>query len=136
MEIVEQIKLNLDWLDKNAKTPNITDVSIVLVKLSTQAMTLGELKSDAYDVMVDLEEEYKGSLSVKINELIKSGLGVAAAERQAEAELADKRKDWKQADKVFSRLRGFLDRIDKTCDSVRQRVSVEKMTGLKNMSGI
>ena len=135
MKVLEDIKKNLDWLDKNAKTPNITDISIVLVKLSTQGVTLGELKSDAYDVMIDLEEEYKSSMAEKVNELIREGMGVAAAERQAEEALKQKRKDWKDADKVFSRLRGFLDRVDKVSDAVRQRVSVEKQTGLKNMSG-
>lgn len=136
MKIIDDIKTNLDWLSQNAKTPNITDISIVLVKISTQAVTLGELKSDAYDVMIDLEEEYKSSMAVRVNELISGGMGVAAAERQAEADLKEKRRDWKQADKIFSRLRGFLDRVDKVCDATRQRVSVEKQTGLKHMTGV
>ncbi|MEB3150290.1 MAG: hypothetical protein VKL60_14920 [Sphaerospermopsis sp.] len=135
MKVLDEIKKNIDWLDINAKTPNITDISIVLVKLSTQGVTLGELKSDAYDVMVDLEEEYKSAMAEKVNQLIREGMGVAAAERQAEEFLKQKRKDWKDADKIFSRLRGFLDRIDKVSDAVRQRVSVEKQTGLKGMVG-
>lgn len=133
MTIIDEMRVNLDWLSQNAKTPNITDVSIVLLKLSTQSATLGELKSDAYDTMVDLEEEYKSSMAERVNELIKGGMGVAAAERQAEADLKDKRKDWKDADKVFSRLRGFLDRVDKICDSARQRVAVERSFLGKNI---
>jgi hypothetical protein len=135
MQIVEEIRRNLDWLSVHAKSPDITNISIVLAKLNIQAVTLGDLKSDAYDVLVDLEDDYKSAMAEKVNELIRGGLGVAAAERQAEAELKSKRNDWKRAEKTFQRLRTFLDRLDKVSDAVRQRVSVEKQTGLKNMSG-
>ena len=135
MQIVEEIRRNLDWLNLNAKSPNISDIVIVLNKLSIQAVTLGDLKSDAYDVMTDMEDDYKSSMADKVNELIKGGLGVAAAERQAEADLKTKRNDWKQAEKIFQRMRTFLDRIDIVLDAHRQRVSVEKQTGLKHMAG-
>lgn len=132
-QILEDIKKNLDWLSANKKSNNITNIVIVLNDISIQSATLGELKADAFDLMSDAENDYKTSVA----EFVSNYDGTAAkAERLAEVEFKDKRTHLTEAKKLYKRFDIWLDRVDKILDAHKQRVSVEKQTGLKHMSGV
>lgn len=132
MQIIDDIRKNLDWLTLNRASNNITNIVIVIDDLSIQSATLGELKSDAYDLMSDLEFDYKDSVAKFV---AKYEGATAKAERVAEVEYSEKKRLWKDSEKAYYRLKSWIDRLDKILDAHKQRVSVEKQTGLKHMTG-
>ncbi len=132
MQIINDIKRNLDWLTQNKKSNNISNIVIVINDLSIQSATLGELKSDAFDLMADYEFDYKQSFAKYITE---SSVAVNKSERLAEVEFTEKKKLWIEAEKTYYRLKSWIDRLDKVLDSHKQRVSVEKQMSIKHLSG-
>lgn len=132
-QIIEDIKKNLDWLNANKQSNNITNIVIVLDAIAIQSATLGELKADAFDLMSDAEDDYKHAVA----EFVSKYDGTAAkAEREAEVKFKDKKIHWTDAKKLYKRFDIWLERVDKILDSHKQRVAVERAFSLKHMSGV
>lgn len=130
--MIDEILSNVKWLDANAKSEDILNKGIVLDKLSIQCVYLAEQVSDAYGFMNNAEDAYK----IAVAEYCKNSTeGVAKSEKSAEVEFANLKRDWTDAKNGYKRLSMFLERIDKVLESSRQRISVVKQTGLKNMTG-
>jgi len=132
-ELIKQINDNLRWLDQYVKVDNIVDKGMVLDKLSILCVTLSEQVTEAYSLMNELEDEYKTATAQVIKDSEKS---VNKAEVEAEVMFADKKRDWTKAKNGYRKLSSYLDRIDKVIESHRQRISVVKAMGLKNMTGV
>lgn len=131
--MIDEILSNVRWLDANAKSEDILNKGIVLDKLSIQCVYLAEQVSDAYSFMNNAEDAYK----IAVADYCKNSTeGVAKSEKAAEVEHADLKKAWTKAKNDYKRLNTFLERIDKVLESSRQRISVVKQTGLKNLTGV
>jgi len=130
--MIDEILSNVKWLDANAKSEDILNKGIVLDKLSIQCVYLAEQVSDAYGFMNNAEDAYK----IAVADYCKNSTeGVAKSEKSAEVEFAHLKRGWTDAKNGYKRLSMFLERIDKVLESSRQRISVVKQTGLKNMTG-
>lgn len=129
-EIIKDIGRNIVWLDKNAKSDNILIISQVINKLQIQAATLANDVTKLYALMNNNEDIYKEALAKFVTNYDGS---IAKAERAAEAEYAHLKKEWTEAKNLYKRFDVILDRIDKICDSYRQRISVVKQAELKNV---
>lgn len=123
-DIIDLIIVDLKWLDDNKKANNISAVSQVLNHLALLSVNLGEQVSEAYSLMNELEDEYKGSFADSVKAFDGS---VAKAEVNAESELKGKKKDWTQARNSYKKLSTFLDRLDRVLDSHRQALSIQKL---------
>lgn len=131
--MIDEILSNVRWLDANVKSEDILNKGTVLDKLSIQCVYLAEQVSDAYGFMNNAEDAYK----IAVAEYCKNSTeGVAKSEKSAEVEFANLKRDWTDAKNGYKRLSMFLERIDKVLESSRQRISVVKQTGLKNLTGV
>jgi hypothetical protein len=129
-KLIADIRHNIAWLDKNAKSDNTTLISQSVAKLNIQAMTLAEAVTDAYAAMNELEDDYK----IAVDEFTSAFEGsIAAAEPRARATHAAKKREWTKAKNTYKTLDVLLDRIDKISDSQRQRVSVIKQADMKHL---
>ncbi len=133
-ELITLIDKQVAWLDAklDQKSNDIIGVSKVKDKLAILSEGLGEVVTDAYGIMNELEDEYKFAIA-QFKKDFKGG--VAKGEIEAEVEFAGKKKDWTQAKNMYKKLNMKLERIDKILESHQQSVSVLVKTGLKNMTG-
>jgi hypothetical protein len=129
MTTVETIIKDLKWLETNGKANNLGNISQVLNHIALHAVTLGEDVCNAYALMNELEDDYKGDFAKMVSESKES---VAKAEIRAEAELIEKKKLWTQAKNGYKKLSTFLDRVDRTLESHRQSLSISKLE-IKNI---
>lgn len=129
-ELIKQINDSIKWLAENPHTNNVVKIVKLIDKLTVSAMTLGESVSQAYSLMNNAEDEYKIAVAKFIS---KAKTSAAKAERDAEAKYSDLKLEWTSRKNLYKRYDTFLDRIDKICDSYRQRVSVLKQTDLKHL---
>lgn len=128
--IIKEIGKNIVWLGKNFESDNILLISQKLNQLQVQAATLANEVSIAYALMNDNEDAYKQNVAQFVTNYEGS---IAKAERAAEAEFAPLKREWTKAKNAYKRLDTILDRIDKICDTYRQRISVVKQAELKNV---
>jgi hypothetical protein len=122
-EILTAIHKSIKWLDNHKTSNNITDLVIVIDDLTINAAYLGTLVTEAYQLMNETEDEYKIAVAAYVTAFDGS---TAKAERHAEVEYQDQKRDWTAAKNGYKTLSMMLDRIDKICDAHRQRVSVMK----------
>jgi hypothetical protein len=132
-ELIDLINNQIEWLDDNIHSNDIVSIGMVLDKLSILSEGFGEIVSEAYGVMNELEDDYKLAVS-EFRKDFKEG--VAKGEIEAEVRFANKKKDWTQAKNIYKKLSMKLDRIDKILESHRQSISVMVKTSVKNMSGV
>jgi hypothetical protein len=129
-EILVDIGKNIVWFGNNAESDNLLLLSQKLTQLVSQSATLASKVIDAYALMNESEDEYK----IKVDEFIRNFDGSAAkAESHARAEHAGLKRDWTTAKNAYKRFDIILDRVDKICDAIRQRVSVVKQSEMKNL---
>lgn len=129
-EILKEIGKNIIWFGKNAESDNLLTISEKLMQLQVQAATLASIVIDAYALMNEAEDKYKNAVDTFVRDFEGS---VAAAEPRARAEHADLKVGWTTAKNLYKRFDIILDRVDKICDAVRQRVSVVKQSEMKNL---
>jgi hypothetical protein len=129
-ETIKQIEKNLTWLNERSKSVNILAITRVVNNLLVHAKTLSDDVSEAYALMNVYEDEYKISVAKYVSG---SSISTAKAEREAEVEYADLKRNWTDAKNTYKRLDNFLDRIDKIADAQRQKISVIKQTDMKNL---
>jgi hypothetical protein len=132
-EVLQSIWVLIQWFDKNNSNTNISATSEKLDELNIWLARFVETCCDAFDLEAQLEDEYKTSFAKRVKELVDSGKPVSKAEHEVVVELADKKKDWTTAISVYKRLKSRLERFDKIIDGKRQRLSIIKMTELKNV---
>lgn len=132
-KLIDLINKQIKWLDDNIKSQDILSVGKVLDKLSILAESFGEVVTDTYALMNELEDSYKHSVA-EFRKNFKGG--VARGEIEAEVEFAELKRDWTAAKNGYKKLSMKLDRIDKILESHRQSISVMVKTGIKNMTGI
>lgn len=131
-DVVDKMRLDIKWLNDHKKSTNVSHITTVLDSLTINAITLGEMVSDAYELMNNLEDDY----DIAKAEFIKVYDGSNAAakmEVDADKALVVKRKAFTEAKNGYKRLNMFLDRVDKLLDAHKQRVSVVKQTDLKHV---
>jgi hypothetical protein len=129
-KIIDQIRDNIKWLEDNAESDNIMAITQIENKLQIQAGTLAGEVIKAYAVMNELEDAYKFKMAEFISTSDKSEAKARAA---GEATFQKEKKDWTAAKNTYKRFDVILERIDKICDSQRQRISVVKQADLKNI---
>jgi uncharacterized protein YaaR (DUF327 family) len=126
----ESITGSINWLDKHKDSNNILNISKVIDNLAIKSATLGEMVSEAYALMNEAEDDYKISVAKFMSEATSSA---AKAERDAEAKYAEQKRHWTACKNTYKKLDNFLERIDKICESHRQRISIMKMAEMKNI---
>lgn len=128
--IIKEIGKTIVWFEKNADSENLALLSQELTKLVAQSATLANDVIVAYALMNDSEDNYK----IAVDDFIRNFEGsIAAAEPRARAEHADLKRAWTSAKNLYKRYDVILDRVDKICDAIRQRVSVVKQAEMKNL---
>lgn len=121
--VIKSIHESIQWLDDHKTSNNVKALVKVIDNLTIKAVTLGTLVTDSYALMNEAEDDYKISVAKFVDDYDGSA---AKAERAAEVKYASKKKHWTGAKNTYKKLDMLLDRIDKICDSHRQRVSVLK----------
>lgn len=127
-ESIEAIQKAIEWLNNNKRSNNIVKFVKVIDELTIQLSYVGTLVSEAYESMNNAEDEYKISVAKFMSEFDGSA---AKAEKAAEVEFAEKKKSWTFYKNSYKRLNTFMERVDKICDSHKQRISVMKNIDLK-----
>jgi hypothetical protein len=129
-DIISDIAKNIKWLELNAKTDNVLTLTNKVNELQVQSATLMGKVVEAYKIMNEAEDDYKLSVASYV---ANSERSAAAAERMAESEFGEKKRFWTSAKTTYKKLDMILDRIDKICDSQRQKISVIKQAEMKNL---
>jgi hypothetical protein len=129
---LDQIIDHIQWLQDNRKAPNIHEISRVINSISILAVTVGQDKTDAYELMNNAEVDYDILYAQKFSELTKSGTSAAAAKPIVEAELGEQKRAYTQAKNIYKKLDEFLSRLDRVCESHRQFISLQKLE-IKNI---
>ncbi len=132
LPIIDQMLRDIAWLDKHKKSENAVALTAVIDSLSIAAVTLGEQVSDAYEIMNNLEDTYDIA-KAKFMDSFDGSNAAAKTKADADEDLIVMRRNFTEAKNVYKRVNMFLDRIDKVCDSHRQRISVVKQTDMKNL---
>lgn len=128
--IIKEIGKSIRWFDQNAESDNLVLLSQNLTRLVAQSATLANEVILAYALMNESEDNYK----IAVDEFVRNFEGsTAAAEPRARAEHAGLKRDWTTAKNLYKRYDIILDRVDKICDAIRQRVSVVKQAEMKNV---
>ena len=127
---IEQLDKCIKWLDENNKSTNLVQITQVIDRIAILSVTVGQMVSDAYALMNNLEDEFKQAYADAVS---KSSDSVAKAEKAAEVATAEAKKNWTGAKNGYKRLSVYLDRLDKVIESHRQFVSVSKQADLKNI---
>jgi hypothetical protein len=125
---IDQIQDCITWLDENKKSNNMIHICQTIDRLAVLTITIGHDVSNAYELMNNLEDEWKIAYAKAISE---SSESVAKAERAADVSTADLRKSYTTAKNGYKRLSVYLDRLDRVIESYRQLISVSKLD-LKN----
>lgn len=121
IELITLIEKQIAWLDANVKSTNAVAVTQVCDKLAILSSNFGDLVTDAYGLMNDLEDDYKLAVSTFKKNFKGS---VARSEVEVDSECDQKRRDWTQAKNGYHKLKIKLERIDKILDSRKQSISV------------
>ena len=109
-ELITLIGQQITWLDDNIHSQDMVSTGKVLDKLSILAESFGEIVTDAYGLMNELEDDYKHSVAEFRH---KSTAGVGKSEIEAEVKFAEKKRDWTQAKHIYKKLSMKIDRIEK-----------------------
>ena len=132
-EVLDSIHGCIRWFNENNESTNISSVSEKLDEFNVLLARFNELCMDAFEVEATLEDEYKSFYAKRVQELVNSGASVNKAENQVVVELIEKKKEWTSAIVTFKKFKSRLERFDKIIDGKRQRISVAKMTEMKNL---
>jgi len=129
MSSIDQVQDCISWLNENKTSSNLVQISTLINRLAVLSVNIGHDVSEAYAITNELEDTYKIAFAKKVSSSLDSA---AKAEKRAESELEQEKKDWTQAKNAYKRLSIYLERIDKVIESYRQSVSVQKMVDLKH----
>jgi|GEM_PF-6466807 len=132
MSTLDEIEDYIKWFSNNAKSTDLTAISLTLGKMSTQCYFFSKLVSDAYDLKNEAEDEFKTVRSAFIRDY--SG-GVTKAQAIAEADplVREKRLAFTKADSVYARMKNYAGQFEQIMDAKRQFISVEKSLNVKNI---
>lgn len=126
-ETIRKIHEIISYLQANASSNDVNDLSIKLNELSVHAVYFAEHVTDAFALMNNSEDAYKTAVAGYISE---STLPAAKSEREAETKFANLRKEFLDNKNLQRKFSTKLDRIDKVLDHFKQRISViNKMEG-------
>ncbi len=132
MDIVDEIQLNIKWIDDNAKNTNISTLSTVLSKMSVQCFYFTKLVCDAYQLQNDAESDYKEAKARFIRDCSESATK-AASIVDADGEVSKAKKAFTDANNVHYRLKQYANSFDSILDCARQRISVQKQLEMKHI---
>ena len=131
-DIITDIQTNIAWLNANAKSQNISKLSIALSKLSVQCFYFCEIVADAYDLQQQTEDDYKNAKASFIKESTE-GVTKASATVEADPGVAELKKLMTNASNIHHRYKLYAGAFDTIMDNFRQRVSVAKTLEAKNI---
>jgi hypothetical protein len=132
MNTVDEINKLIDWLDKNSKSTNLTDISMTLGKMSTQCYYFSKLVCDAYEIQNDMEDNYKEAKASFIKDST-DGITKATATVDADPIVRKAKKDWTDANNIYQRLKTYAHQFEQIMDCKRQFISVEKSLNVKGV---
>lgn len=124
MQLIDSITYTLKYLESQKGSNNILGISRKLDELSLLTVTLGNEVANAYELMGELEDDYKIKYSQYIADSLNS---VAKAEKYAEAKLGEEKKSWTQAKNGYKKLSMLLERCDRVIETHRQTLSILKL---------
>ena len=132
MIVVDEIEGYIKWFSTNAKSTDLTAISLTLGKMSTQCFYFSKLVSDAYEAQSQAEDEFKEVRSAFVRDY--SG-GVTKAQAIAEADplVKEKRAAFTKANSLYMRLKNYSHQFESIMDIKRQFISVEKSLNVKNI---
>jgi hypothetical protein len=132
MSTLDEIESYINWFSNNAKSTDLTAISLTLGKMSTQCYYFSKLVSDAYDLQSEAEDEFKTARSAFVRDY--SG-GVTKAQAIAEADpvVKEKRVAYTKANSVYMRLKNYSQQFEQILDCKRQFISVEKSLNVKGV---
>ncbi len=131
-ETVENIEKYISWLDTNARSNNLTEISQVLGKMSTQCYYFSKLVSDAYELQANCEDVYKEQKAVFIKNSNESATK-AASIVEADDSVREAKRNYTNANNVYYKLKNYAHQFEHIMDCVRQRISVEKSLNVKGI---
>lgn len=130
---IQESLITIQELEKLYDTENIILIGQLCNKLSTLSVGIGKQVSDADKLFNHLKDEYEHAVESEKLKLIESGVGVGKAESAAKVANTQKRKNYRQAEDGYERLKRFMGRVDKVLDSFKQYCSTVKNTNLKGI---
>ncbi len=129
---VEEIEKYIDWFDKNARSSNLTEISQVLGKMSTQCYYFSKLVSEAYEFQANCEDAYKEQKALFIKNSSESATK-AGMVVEADPYVRQAKRNFTDASNVYFKLKNHSHQFEHIMDCVRQRISVEKSLNVKGI---
>jgi hypothetical protein len=125
--VIEQIKLSIDWYNKNYSKAIITQLIDLKSKLVTDNYYLAELLAENNSYCLQAENAKKVYYAKIKHSLLLDGWQIGKAEAKAENDISEQRELYSNYKAVTDRLKLLHNQVNEVCNDIQQRISILKL---------